>query len=406
MSEGKSEIIKLLSDISNKSSINMTLKEYANKTSTRFADVKEVLRKDDIEYYNDRVNDLIADRLKYAIFAEENLNNRQYLPFINKLKENGFEQIKGMEYILSKGGINPKEEYDKLITQTLISIEDIINGNITYNNKFLNNFTNITFDKTNNKITITERNYLENEEQQSLSEVIPMLKEVLNDYNKNKQVEVVPSTQQIYSQLGNKTQSKNVVIKSWNELKDATKPITQEGIVSTRIKMSGYHFGNPFTPDTRLQNLIQVKSTKEAVKRYINWVITGETNEYIFTGIQPEELDNQREWILEQLKSGELKNKPILYYKELGEPSHATALDYLINKYEWSKTGTKPLTFETLDRFSFKEKQTFLTNFYSQYGDKFGSVEEMINYINESLQNPEKTETVLEILEKCKKKPQ
>jgi len=42
-------------------------------------------------------------------------------------------------------------------------------------------------------------------------------------------------------------------------------------------------------------------------------------------------------WIREQLKSGILKGKPILYYKELGEPSHATALDYLINKYNWNE---------------------------------------------------------------------
>jgi hypothetical protein len=115
-------------------------------------------------------------------------------------------------------------------------------------------------------------------------------------------------------------------------------------------------------------------------------------------------LQEYRSAIISQIPN--LKGKKIVYYQELGQPSHATALDYLINKYDWSKTGTKPLTFETLDRFSFKEKQTILTNFYSQYGDKFGSVEEMINYINESLQNPEKTETVLEILEKCKKKPQ
>ena len=165
-----------------------------------------------------------------------------------------------------------------------------------------------------------------------------MLKEVLDDYNKNKQVEVETPIQQIYSQLGNKTQSENVVIKSWNELKDATKAITPQGIVSTRIKNTTAHFGNPFTPDTRLQNLIQVKSTKEAVKRYIDWVITGKTNEYVFTGIQPEELEDQREWILEQLQSGKLKGLPILYYKNLvGEPSHATALDYLINKYDWNK---------------------------------------------------------------------
>jgi alkylated DNA repair dioxygenase AlkB len=94
-----------------------------------------------------------------------------------------------------------KSEIIKLLSDisktTASSIEDVINGNFKYDNRFLNNFTNVTFDKTNNKITITERNYLENEEQQSLSEVIPMLKEVLNDYNKNKQVEVALPKQTI-----------------------------------------------------------------------------------------------------------------------------------------------------------------------------------------------------------------
>jgi len=79
---------------------------------------------------------------------------------------------------------------------TASSIEDVINGNFKYDNKFLTNYTNVTFDKTTNDITITERNYLEQEDRQTLSDVIPMLKEILNDYNKNKQVEVETSTQQ------------------------------------------------------------------------------------------------------------------------------------------------------------------------------------------------------------------
>lgn len=333
ISEGKSEIIRLLSNISNKSSINMTLKEYANKTSTRFADVKEVLRKDDIEYYNDRVNDLIADRLKYAIFAEKNLNNRQYLPFINKLKENGFEQIKGMEYILSKGGINPKEEYDKLITQTPISIEDVINGNITYDNKFLTNYTNVTFDKTTNNIIITERNYLEQEEEQTLSDVIPMLKEVLNDYNKNKQVKVEIPIQQIYSQLGNKTQSENVVIvniktKDGKYDRDAN---FKEAKANNRIYSmeidSDLSFSNPWASFER-KGTIRTNTTKEAVINYIDWLTTDK-----FKNVKPE----RRKWIIDILKSGQLKNRPIQYYAELKEPSHATALDYLINKYDWKK---------------------------------------------------------------------
>jgi len=92
----------------------MTLKEYADKTSAKFVEVRQVLRRDDVEYYNKKVNELIEGKLKYAIFAREDLNNKQYLPFINKLKENGFEPVKGMEYILSKGGVNPKDEYAKL----------------------------------------------------------------------------------------------------------------------------------------------------------------------------------------------------------------------------------------------------------------------------------------------------
>jgi hypothetical protein len=100
---------------------SMTLKEYADKTSARFIEVRQVLKKDDIEYFNDRVNDLIADRLKYAIFAEEDLNNRQYLPFINKLKENGFIQVENMPWVFSKNGVNPKEEHAKLTTQSSTS---------------------------------------------------------------------------------------------------------------------------------------------------------------------------------------------------------------------------------------------------------------------------------------------
>src|SRR5690606_39199046 len=98
-----------------------TLKEYADKTSARFVNTREVLRKNDIEYYNDRVNDLIQGRLQYAIFAKEDLNNRQYLPFINKLKENGFKNVEGMEWVLSKDGKNPKTEYENLSNNNIVN---------------------------------------------------------------------------------------------------------------------------------------------------------------------------------------------------------------------------------------------------------------------------------------------
>ena len=108
-------------------------------------------------------------------------------------------------------------------------------------------------------------------------------------------------------------------------------------IVSTRIKNSNEHFGNPFShdPEGKAHGLIKTETVKEAVERYIDWVINSK--------------EDRPEWIREQLKSGELKGKPVLYYKELGEPSHATALDYLINKYDWGNiTSSDDIVIENL----------------------------------------------------------
>ena len=177
--------------------------------------------------------------------------------------------------------------------------------------------------------------------------------------------------EQIYSQLGDKTQSENVVIKHWNELKDTTKAITDNGnVISTRIKNTNEHFGNPFSHDPvgKAQGLIKTETVKEAVEKYIEWLTTdkydfdhplktmedtefnsfhqqimkmsGSTNKNTqeqFSLNLLLDLLNRKKWIRKQIESGELKGKPILYYKELGEPSHATALDYLINKYDWNK---------------------------------------------------------------------
>ena len=178
-------------------------------------------------------------------------------------------------------------------------------------------------------------------------------------------MEMVEEEQVVYSMLGSKTRSENVVIKPWNELKNATTVITPEGIVSTRVKDNDTaHFGNPFANDKNILSknitLIPTKSTRESVQRYIKWILTGDIGNAINITETPEEfekrtgrrmlvwerdkienlpidLDERREWILEELKSGIHKGKPILYYVELGQPSHATALDYLINEYDWSE---------------------------------------------------------------------
>jgi hypothetical protein len=154
---------------------------------------------------------------------------------------------------------------------------------------------------------------------------------------------VVETPVSIYDKLGNKTVSGNVRIESWQSLKDQPKAFTEAygsivHIIATRIKNSNEHFGNPFSHDPagKTHGLIKTETIKEAVEKYIEWVINSE--------------DERAKWIRKQIKSGSLMGKPILYYKELGEPSHATALDYLINKYDWKEEF--PFTSDSRDVFS------------------------------------------------------
>jgi hypothetical protein len=71
--------------------------------------------------------------------------------------------------------------------------------------------------------------------------------------------------------------------------------------------------------------LYKTDTVKEAVEEFISWMI-GEKH--------TDKLQDYRQAIIDRIPK--LKGKTILYYKDLGEPSHATALDYLINKYDWN----------------------------------------------------------------------
>ena len=144
------------------------------------------------------------------------------------------------------------------------------------------------------------------------------------------------SAEVIYGGLNkSKTITGNVIKDLWNNLKDATKAITPRGVISTRIKNSNEHFGNPFS--STVAGLIKTKTTQESVVRYLEWVLSETTT------IKPE----QHAWIREQLKLGALKGKSIIYYTELGEPSHANALDYLINDHVWESQSATPEEGET-----------------------------------------------------------
>lgn len=132
----------------------------------------------------------------------------------------------------------------------------------------------------------------------------------------------------IYRKLGTKTKTDNIIIESVYGQNGVKRAREINGVFSLRTD-GRYHFGNPFSSDKRLvkrDGLVQSNSTKESVERYIDWVINSS--------------DERAVWIRDTLKSGKLKGKPIIYYKELGEPSHANALDYLINQYDWGNEDT------------------------------------------------------------------
>ena len=303
----------------------MTLKEYADKTSARFVNTREVLRKDDIEYYNDRVTDLIEGTLKYAIFASEDLNNKQYLPFLNKLKENGFEPVKGMEYVLSKGGVNPKDEYAKLTTQPTTQLS---------------------------------------------ASVKPTVKD----------------------------------LSRWADIKDATTPYTDNGIVVTRVGNTEEQFGNPFIGSKRrdkqgnlvkskVDNITVFNTRDEADQAYRDWLMgTKHQN------IKPK----RREWILKQINEGKLDGKTLLYYKPMevenndgtiitgGYHSHADTLAEIVEQLR-SKSITptveaKPTT-QTLE--SKTELEVYIPDYnlaqsvYNQIQGRVAKGEDFITVKNE-----------------------
>lgn len=169
------------------------------------------------------------------------------------------------------------------------------------------------------------------------------------------------TAEQIYSQLGSKTQSENVKIAGKDELSDikydpktfwskvvpeAKGQFGDQIIVAYRgnrnntfeknykESSTGVTIGNPFdfADETGTREEQGIKSTK----KFIHWMITGDNmgNEQA----TPE----YREAIINDIKNGKLKNRNIIYYQEKGYATHATALDYLINQYDWNKATTQP----------------------------------------------------------------
>lgn len=124
--------------------------------------------------------------------------------------------------------------------------------------------------------------------------------------------------EKIYSRLHpTKTESGYVIIKNVFGKHGVEYAKSISAIFSLRIQDTKFHFGNPYSSFFSSPGIIKTSSTKESVIKYIEWVLESD--------------DSRAIWIREMIQSHILRNKPIIYCKELGEPSHANALDYLIN---------------------------------------------------------------------------
>jgi len=184
----------------------------------------------------------------------------------------------------------------------------------------------------------------------------------------------IQTIDQIYASLPSKTQSENVILpKDLDENKTYTGKNFWDKIVpearnlynnkidrktgKTKSLLIAYRgnknktflqnykdgntVGNPF-------DFADEKGTRDeqgitSTKKFLEWMITG--NNFGNT----KATEDYRQAIINDIKSGKIVKSPILYYEEKGYATHATALDYLINKHDWSKPQAS-----TTDKFSKK----------------------------------------------------
>lgn len=102
---------------------------------------------------------------------------------------------------------------------------------------------------------------------------------------------------------------------------------------------------------------------------FIDWALTKNNyGEVLAT-------DEYHKAVVEKMKSS--KGEKILYYDEFNAPTHATALDFLINKYDWN---TKSTNFEqetgeyTFVDFARDNKGKTVTVKYNKYKTPFQAV--------------------------------
>jgi len=133
------------------------------------------------------------------------------------------------------------------------------------------------------------------------------------------------NTIELYSKLGNKTESGNVtVVKNIFANKDNKDVITAFRVDKKLGLLESFRKYNAIGNPINWQGFKPRFEGDNATIAFMDWFLGKD-----YTDVEQE----YRQEILNNLDN--LKGKTIEYYKELGRPSHATALDYLINEYNW-----------------------------------------------------------------------
>lgn len=223
-------------------------------------------------------------------------------------------------------------------------------------------------------------------------------------------VERISSTEKLYSQLGNKTRSENIILPEdleenttysgkdfWSKIVpearqmfDRKFPNFSPMIVAYRgnSKKSflqnykdGFTVGNPF--DFAVEQGTRKEQGISSTKKFIEWMLTG--NNFGVTNAT----DEYRQAIINDIKSGKIKNSPILYYQEKQYATHATALDYLINKHNWIS-----VSFESA--FPAERQKEIVSNFATKHKM---TEEQALEYINNAI--ADKGQEAIDKLKEC-----
>lgn len=157
----------------------------------------------------------------------------------------------------------------------------------------------------------------------------------------------------VYPMLGNKTKTPQIeifgvegvptfrTVDNKLDYENAKKYAKDNNLIYTLRQGGDYHFGNPFG-HSKTTNTINVGSIPKSVKSFIEWLANKDYYVIDVDGVRHDNIKPiQRNWIVGLLDSGTLldnntdKSKQMLYWKELQEPSHATALQYLIENWKY-----------------------------------------------------------------------